>query len=669
MEKGTLESVSMITKTFPLAAVWLLAFLSGLYFINDWQMQLFGAAFVFLIIWFCLNLSRDAVEGWQVVKSPVLALLGALWLWMFCSVLWSEVPYVSLIGFCLSSVLPLTFYGFVLSGREADFKFVSYSVPVVMAGLAVWALIQFYVFNAEFEGQACHPLANPNSLAALFNLGLFPALGVMMMTNKKWLGNTALAFALLMFGGVTATSSRGALVVAIAAFIVFLVLNPAKVKEHWKCIGLFVIGAGLLYFATSFGAAEHAQLVERMGKMASAKTDAEAFTGNRNNIWAGDWEMIKEKGLIGTGIGTFFLYYPQFRVPTETTGVYLAHSDPLQYWAELGILGLALFYALGVSILIRTIRAVSKLPKGSAERAQIWAVFTAIFACILHTHFTFNLYVVPILFVLGFLLAWWFRRTHEILKDKTIYYAFPNSIPASYRSAFVVLPLVMLGCLFTSFLMSEIYVKKAKEQAYAQDMDGFTKYVNLADELSFGSNYRPYLLAVTVPISILEINQAMLPDQEKKDIFGQAWTYLDNAERLNPQNPAVAYYRGYLLDLVDDGLVPEEALDPEEYYLRAVKLNPMHLGARMALLDLYSKQNEQEKFEDVLEKGLNWQYNTALAMEFYSKAQNYYIMTKQPDKFVQIDKKRKMLAGRIKAAKKRAASNLSERLFGDGDTL
>ena len=655
-------------KTIPLSALWLLAFLSGLYFVNAWQMELFASAFLILVLFTCFMLSRDAVEGWEVPKAPIFLFLGLFWLLMLVSITWSGVPYVSVIGFCLSSVLPLTFFAFVLSGRDEDFILVARVVPAILAGLAVWALIQYYAFNIEFDGQAKHPLANPNSLAALFNIGLFPALGVMVSARNKTLSTGALIFAILLFGGMTATTSRAALIFGGLTLILFVALNPSIIKAHWKCLGIFIAACAGLYFATSLGVQEHTQLTGRMEKFVTTD-DAYVLTGNRNNLWAGVWALIQDHWIFGTGIGTFFLHYPGYRVPQETTGAYLAHSDPMQFWSEIGIGGVVLFYAIGVAFLMRTVRAVSKLEKGSDARIRLMSVVAAIFVTILHAHFTFNLYVVPVLFLTGFLLAWWMRETQSILQTPTRHYAFPSQVPATYRAGFIVIPLVMLAALFASFIASEIYIKKAKAAAYDNNMEAFTRYVNLSDQLSFQMNYRSYLLAVTVPISILEVNRQLMSADEQKTVYDQANSFLDAAEGLNPVNPAVPYYRAFMRDFVDAEIVADNAPTQEALYQLSLARNPLHIGSRLALLKLYRDQNDMERFEAVLESGLRWKYLSPKAQELYLEAQRYYILTKQFVKFRDAEARMAELQKRLSAASRRSRSPMSQRLFTDGDTL
>ena len=655
--------MSKISSYFLLpTSIWLLAFLCGLFFVNDWQLELFAAAFLLLTLWACFKLSEKAEHGFIVPKTPVLGILGAFWLLCFFSVLWSQIPFISLIAFCLASVLPLTFFTFVLSGRDEEFSLLAHVVPVVFAGLAVWALIQFYFFNVEFEGQAHHPLANPNSLAALFNLGLFPALGVMMTAQKKWLAHAALGFAILLFAGITVTSSRGALMSGGIAFVLLLALNPAAVKGHWKCLLIFAASALALYFMTVFGELKHAHMVDRMGRVI-ASGDVLDLANNRENIWSGVVALIQEHWLLGTGIGTFFLFYPTYRIADEVTGAYMAHSDPLQFWAELGFAGPILFYALGIAIIYRTWRAVSKLEKGSAERVQILSVVSAFFAVILHTHFTFNLYIVSILFVFGLLLAWWFRKTHEILEDDTAHFSFPSFIPVSYRAGFLVIPLVMLAGMFASFMASEHVMKRAKAEIYNQDLTNFSNYVHLADQLSMGTNFRPYEMVVTVPMSVLEVNKKTLPEDEQKRLFDEAWGFLNKAEALNPQNPAVPYYRGYL-GKIGTEFYPEDALGQEAYYLEALGINPMHLGARMGLMEIYQARDDMERYDDIIDGGVGWTYKSRQAVDFYREVTKHYILTGQIDKYKAVREQERRLQKRLKASRARSQQSMSERLFG-----
>ena len=654
-----------MSNKFPIIIIWFAAFVSGLFLINAWQLELFAGAVVLLLVWACVVWTRVLEEPLMMPRSIVPLLVFVLWLWMFASVLWAAVPFVSLISFGVASILPITFLTLTAGGRDADFAFLKRAMPVVFAGLAIWALAQFYAFSEALGGQVRYPLANPNSLAALFNLALFPALGVMVSTDNKKRANAALIFALLMFGGITATASRGALISGVLAFVLFLAFNPQIVKAHARCLGAFVVGAIILFALTGLGALEHGQIVSRMGKLVSGAGGLNDLSSNRLDVWAGAWGVIKENWLIGGGIGSFFLMYPAFRQVGDLNSVFMAHSDPLQYWAELGIAGPVLFYAICIAIVVRTFKAIAACDKNDPRRIRILAVTAAFFAVIFHTHFTFNLYVVPILFTMGAMMAWWVRETADVMRDDTVRIQSVELVPVRYRGGLVVIPLLLFGFFFVSFMASEHIMKTAKAEVAQHDMEGFTRSINMANEVALKQNYRPYMMAVTVPISILQANKDTMPDADRKEIFGQAWSYLNIAERLNPRNPAVPYYRGYLYKSVPHNLFPEEAKSEEEYYLDALALDPKHVMARVELLRIYRLKNDMERFDKVLEDGLKWRYRSANALQLYGEAELYFILTKQPQRHAEMVQKKKQLQARMKNAAAKAQQSMTERLFSD----
>jgi hypothetical protein len=61
-----------------------------------------------------------------------------------------------------------------------------------------------------------------------------------------------------------------------------------------------------------------------------------------------------------TGIGTFYLYYPAVNTGDYFSTGRMAHSDPLQFWAEMGVLAPLLFYGFIIAACAATRRAPEK---------------------------------------------------------------------------------------------------------------------------------------------------------------------------------------------------------------------------------------------------------------------------------------------------------------------
>jgi tetratricopeptide (TPR) repeat protein len=66
-------------------------------------------------------------------------------------------------------------------------------------------------------------------------------------------------------------------------------------------------------------------------------------------IWSGILKMIKDRPILGVGVGNFNLFYPFYQLNREAAIVYAdhfirqAHNEYLQFAAELGLVGLGLF--------------------------------------------------------------------------------------------------------------------------------------------------------------------------------------------------------------------------------------------------------------------------------------------------------------------------------------
>src|SRR5690606_13058497 len=122
---------------------------------------------------------------------------------------------------------------------------------------------------------------------------------------------------------------------------------------------------------------------------------------------------------------------------------YFAHMDPLQFWAEMGIAAPLLFYAILISILLRTIRAMRAAGDDVARRAEILGPFCALLAVTLHTHISFHLYLPCTLIVLGCFLAYWMAATSAVLPDDKI--SFLRNRRATKMAAFAAMLAILLS--------------------------------------------------------------------------------------------------------------------------------------------------------------------------------------------------------------------------------
>ena len=619
----------MITKCL-FSGLWIVAFICSLFFVNAWQLELFGASILTLFIWAAMTLSTHAKTQWAFPKLWTLRFLGAFWLLSFLSILHSDIVNISLMAFCFFSALPLSVFVFLMQSEANPESFkqsaqtISYILALILGGLGLWAMAQFFFLQEYFGQRAHHPLANPNSLAALLCLGLFPALGWLLHSKTKKPKALSTLLCILLFGGIATTASRGIFFAFIAFLPIFGFLMRAQLKPNLNWLLALFVGFTLLFLATSYNQEGSNVLASRV--LDTIALNDKDISNNRFNIWSGAWNVVKEHWLIGTGFGTFFLYYPEFKLPTDPFTAFYAHNDPMQYWAELGIAGFILFYLFVFSIVITALKTLSLKNLTTQHRTIITACSCSIGAIILHTHISFNFYNLSILFVLGFLLSvllWTCKQYTPTIGVK--YINFPNTMNNTPRVALTFIPFLFIGFIFLAFVTSEHYTNKARDNMLAGNLEGFADDIMRANKTSFQGNYRSYLLAANVPLSLLEEGQGKFSEDQRKEIYDQTIFYLNQSKNLNPRSSASFYYLGKIQKFVPASFASKETKTPETYFKQALKLDPKHIGARIELAKLYAQNGDKGSELKTLEGGLQYYYNTSYAIEYYQYLSRLYL--------------------------------------------
>lgn len=261
--------------------------------------------------------------------------------WLATGLFWSAWPSLSYWYFLTVAWYPVGFL--VLSSnkdavlRLQDWLFGLGAVAVL------FGLIEFFS-----TGERVNSLfIDPNSFAALINLLFFAALGELFLTIEAQRYRMVLLSGLLaaLTATLVLTQSRGGWIAGMGgAVLAALVLcrYKADVGRNQLLIGLGSIGSGLLAGTLLLGVPHLLGRADSIGD----------YAGNgRWLIWQSTLKAIAENGYLGTGLGTFKLFYPQFRNPMEhgTTGN-MAHNDYLQFALEIGLPGVMLFLAIGLTI-------------------------------------------------------------------------------------------------------------------------------------------------------------------------------------------------------------------------------------------------------------------------------------------------------------------------------
>lgn len=639
-----------------------------------------GLSTLLLYGWAYVMLSRKLESGLMITKSSALIFAGLFWLLAFASVFWSDVKPASLLGFTVFTAMPLTFFTGAFSADEVYFKKVGYCLAVIFGALAVWAMFQFCFMNKYFFGQARHPLADPSSLGSLFSLALFCALGWLLAPRPAGEHRCAVILSALLVCGIIATVARGPVFAFIPGAVILCIALWPRIKANARSLLIVAVCASIFYGLTLLGVQKHFDLAERVYGTISMKGD---ITNNRLQIWATTWEMIKHHPLLGTGIGTFYLNYPQYRQETDISGAFLAHNDPLQFWAELGVLGPLLFYAFCFAALFRSCKALRTLKeeKDVSSRIIVASLFAGLASMVVGSHVGFNHYNLCILMMNGLLLSVWFVFSGRALKETAVSASLPNASPGLNR-VLLGLPFVMMLWLMLSIVAGEHYANRARDNLFKEEMscitptvsggmttNCFMENINRADHVSHGLNYRVYIFAVNVPITILEYQKGKMTDEQASTLYHQVVDYMQRALAINPHAGDAYYYLGLVQTLVPSSIIPPSTPTAEEYYKKALANDPMLVGARLSLLDLYKAVGRSRDDQiAVMEPGENFYYTTPVASSYYDALARLYLENKNYVKMNEMLVKMHRFQRRSDFSKVRQETSIPEAIMG-GDSV
>jgi O-antigen ligase len=359
------------------------------------------AAWLFLAVW-CVALYRSPAVRLRrnPLYVPMLA-FGALVLFQYLSGRTLYAPATRqnlLLLFCY-------FAFFVVLTHAADQRQSRRTLALALAAfgaaVAAFALAQdltnsprIYWWRELSQGGWLYgPYVNHNHYAGFINMvALLPValvLGRVVRGDKAFL---ALFATLLMFASLVFSRSRGGLV----AFAAELVLLGAIFAARKQMKHVLVVGVVALILAALTAAVGLAALQERFG------VNWQTMAQGRLMVWKESFAAIRDRPLLGSGLGAFGILYPRYRTTPSSLNWTEAHNDYLQVLFETGIVGLALTIWFVVSL------ARAALPRLLDTRDPDFGVTLGaalgIFGMLVHSLFDFNMQI-PANAMLFFLLC------------------------------------------------------------------------------------------------------------------------------------------------------------------------------------------------------------------------------------------------------------------------
>jgi O-antigen ligase len=247
----------------------------------------------------------------------------------------------------------------------------------------------YWLRQPRLGGNIYGPYVNHNHYAGLMEM-LVPIALVLALSDLAHEKERAAAgaAAALMAGTVFLSGSRGGMLAIIVELGVFFVLLVQQKKGARIAMGAAAFAVVLVGLLTWLGGKE---LTQRISSI-STETRTEISGGMRLSIDRDSLRMFRQKPVLGWGLQTFPVVYPQFRSFYTNFFVNEAHNDYLQLLVEMGLAG----FGIMVWFLIVVYRnGIPKIKNWSSSVSGAVALATTlgVTGILVHSFLDFNLQI------------------------------------------------------------------------------------------------------------------------------------------------------------------------------------------------------------------------------------------------------------------------------------
>lgn len=273
------------------------------------------------------------------------------------------------------------------------------AIILAMYGFAIaaFALLQgvapngklYWVRQPRMGGWIYGPYVNHNHYAGLMELlipiPLLISLSHLVHDRERMAAGAAAA---IMVATVFLSGSRGGMISVFVELMIVAVLLIRKHRSFRIAVGAVAFVVVLVSMLTWLGGKE---LTHRVSTI-SSEARGEISGGTRFAIDRDSVRMFTHKPILGWGLGTFPVVYPQFRSFYTNFFVNEAHNDYMQFLVETGLAGFAIVIWF-VAIVYRRARAKIGNWSSNISSATTLACALGVTGILVHSAFDFNLQI------------------------------------------------------------------------------------------------------------------------------------------------------------------------------------------------------------------------------------------------------------------------------------
>lgn len=564
-----------------------------------------------LIIIIGLGVASHNLGQFKLALSPIGITLSLLLIWSALSLLWSQVTYVSQLYFWWTNGFILTFYGFsLLKDKQLAWQLLWLAFLCAGCTLSAYALFEFIVLEQAPNAM----LLNKNSLAALLNLIVLPSAAYYLIGKRALcclppIASLAVVFLLTLC--IAVISSRGATIGLSVGLAVLASLSFRKIPSKRIVILLTTVLISYLLIDLVVN--------PRVSATLASLADPVEASNSRVLIWTQALQMLQHAPVLGIGLGIFWLYWPQFRAPADTSAGFYAHNDYLQIWIELGGVGLILFVAVLVAITFGLRRLMQAKTAPADVKIVGTGIYCALISTYMHSLFTFNFYILPILIMFGVLLGRFYQLVYQYNPARQWSGTLPAHCPLGLVRVMIALAVIFPLLFLTTYAMSYQLYQRAIVLAETGDLPAAESMLRQAARVSPNWDL-PYvahadLISQTLP-ELIERHP-----EEAKTYFTQALSDLARAEENNPLRAQVHMVKGDLYRRATQLAGTQWYANAKTAYQTALQLDPRLFTARMALVQLLTLKEDRQYAAKVIVQGMQYWYpDSPRIVPFYQLA-------------------------------------------------
>ncbi len=573
------------------------------------------------------------------------------------SLIWSNSFFVSLKELPLFLVGPLLY--FIITNNISDQRQIDLilNVLLIIGGLfGIYGILQYKGIDFSFwianigRQQVFGLFGNVNFFAEYLIIPLPIAISIFFGSRNKFKKFLLLIGILAMGTTLIVTFTRGSYlsigVSLIFMFLLFLLSRGKSFINENKKIFIIILTSiiivAFLFIVPTPLSKPGTAISQIKGRVSISGLINEFSSGRRITIWKFTGMMIKDRPILGSGIGTFkyntLRYQAKFFEQGQNRSLYhyrfavATHNEYLQLWAELGIIGLGIFIWLIISYFNCGLKILRKI-KNKHRQGIIIGLMAAVVAVLVDGIFGFPLHLpaTVVLFWLALGLTMVMAGTEVDVGKINMAQKKSNKKEKKEKDNNIIniirfKPLLYIGIILLAIFLCITITRPfmARVYWYYADKDRINGNWNEAIKLGEKAlKWDPYFGQVYYDIGKILQNKEM--HNLALEYFKKAAKYIDDPNL--PRDFALTYLEKGQLDKGaiklrqfisyqwhEKSMVPLynelekvylllKRYEPAEVaYKEALKIDPKYVNAHYGLAEVYLQQNRLEEALEELQK-------------------------------------------------------------------